>query len=367
MKIGIITLPPSFNYGNILQAWALQTILERMGHQAEIVVGVPRRFKLSAWSKPLVYAKRAFQKYIGGEKNIVVRNEEIMDVLLKNTECFIQSYLHLREFKSFADIKETDYNAFVVGSDQIWRKRYNADIRNCYLKFAKDWNVRRVAYAASFGTANWEYSDEETKECSDLLSLFDGISVRERSGVALVKNKLQQEALHVLDPTLLLDKEDYESLFLSNKEVPQSKGDLLCYVLSKDESVSSEISRIAREKALVPFRVNSRFDEPTAPLEERIQPPVESWLRGFYDAKLVATDSFHATVFSIIFKKPFIIFGSGIRGNERMESLLTMAGFNLDNGFIGRLFEPSDSNVECIRKYREKSLEFLKTSVCKRM
>ena len=86
-------------------------------------------------------------------------------------------------------------------------------LANAYLAFAKDWKqIKRIAYAASFGTDKWEYTLEETRECAALLKLFDAVSVREASAVQLCKNYFQIKAVHLLDPTLLLSKEDYLSL-----------------------------------------------------------------------------------------------------------------------------------------------------------
>ena len=358
MKIGIITLPPSFNYGNILQAWALQTVLERLGHEVDIVIARPRRYKLPLKKKPLVYAKRFFLKYILMNKNIIIRYEVLLPELLKHTERFIHQYLHVHEYNSFENIREEDYEAYVVGSDQIWRRRYNSDIRSCYLSFTEGWKVKRIAYAASFGTTSWEYSPEETIECARLLSEFDGISVRESNAVNIVNEKFNLKAIHVLDPTLLLDKEDYIQLF-QYASTPHSPGDMLCYILGEEKESQDRILAIASERGLKPFKVYSRFDDQDAPMSERVQPPVETWLRGFYDAKLVVTDSFHATVFSIIFQKPFILFGSGIRGNERMESLLRMAGFDITNGITEKMFTPTIENINCLNVHRQEAFGFL--------
>ena len=135
-------------------------------------------------------------------------------------------------------------------------------------------------------------------------------------------------ASHVLDPTMLLDVQDYVDL-VKRADIPKSKGTLLCYILDETESTTDLISRLASETGLVPFRGNSRVEDWSAPLAERIQPPVEQWLRGFMDAELVVTDSFHACVFSILFHKPFVVVGNKERGLARVKSLLKM--FGLEN------------------------------------
>ena len=87
----------------------------------------------------------------------------------------------------FNALNPNDFDAFIVGSDQVWRRLYMPDIYREYLSFAEGWNVRRISYAASFGTEEWEYSPLETTECRRLLQKFDAVSVREASGVSLCK------------------------------------------------------------------------------------------------------------------------------------------------------------------------------------
>lgn len=333
MKIGILTLPLHTNYGGILQAYAFQTVLERMGHEV-VVFNTPRRTGLPLWKQPLAYIKRGIKKYFLGKKNIRIFAEEyqkkIYPILSQHTQQFIDKYIHLHNINSLNDIKEDDFDAIVVGSDQVWRPRYfmpmfATGVEDAYLRFAKDWKIKRVAYAASLGTDDWEYTPEQTKECGNLLRMFDAVTVREESAIRLCKEYFGVEAQHVLDPTMLLDKEDYMKLFES-ANTPKSSGTLLNYILDETPEKKEIIKKIAKEKNLVPFRVNSRIENPNAPLEERIQPPVEQWLRGFYDAEFVVTDSFHACVFSILFNKPFVVIGNEGRGMARFHSLLNMFG-----------------------------------------
>ena len=184
-----------------------------------------------------------------------------------------------------------------------------------------------MAYAASFGTDEWEYTPEQTEMCARLLKAFDAVSVREKSGVGLCREHFGVAAKHVLDPTMLLTADDYTKLFEA-AGTPKSKGTLLCYVLDETPEKTALINKIAAERHLIPFRVNSKVENIMAPLPERIQPPVEQWLRGFYDAEFVVTDSFHACVFSIIFNKQFIVYGNAARGMSRFISLLEIFGLN---------------------------------------
>lgn len=327
MKIGILTLPLHTNYGGILQAYALQTVLKRMGHEV-VVFDKPYTYSLPLWKKCLAYPKRAICKYVL-KKNAIVRWEKVASynniTVRQNTQKFISKYIDRKEIKAYSELSGKDYDAIVVGSDQVWRPKYFGIIENAFLAFAKEWNIKRIAYAPSFGVDTWEYSEEQTKNCKALVKKFDSVSVREQSGVELCEKNFDIDAEWVLDPTMLLNAEDYIELFKAS-DTPQSEGNLLDYILDREDDKETMILEVASKANLKPFRLNSRVEDPTAPLEERVQPPVEKWLRGFYDAKLVVTDSFHACVFSILFKKPFVVVANRERGLSRIESLLGYFG-----------------------------------------
>lgn len=335
MRIGILTLPLHTNYGGILQAYALQTVLERMGHEVHVIEKKRRPLSIPIQKMPFCYGKRIVKNIIGRKCPIFYEQKYNREqpIIRQNTDKFIKKYIHIAEYDVFSDIKESEYDAIVVGSDQVWRPKYFGlnQIENAYLKFAEGWNIKRIAYAASFGTDEWEYTPKQTEECGRLLRMFDVVSVREDSAVNLCKKHFGVEAQHVLDPTMLLGKEDYIKLF-TDANTPKSKGNLLCYILDENEEKTALVKRIADEKGLKPFNVKSQSDDVNSPLSERIQPPLEQWLRGFYDAEFVVTDSFHACVFSILFNKPFLAVGNTERGMSRFKSLL--GSFKLENCFV---------------------------------
>lgn len=343
MRIGILTLPLNQNYGGILQAYALQTVLERLGHEVRVVEW-KRPYGLPFYKMPYVYGKRMVMNLMGRKFPVLYEQKYNREqcVIRQNTDKFIKEYIHLAEYDDFPDIKESEYDAIVVGSDQVWRPRYFGikQIENAYLKFAEGWNIKRIAYAASFGTDEWEYTAKQTSECGRLLRMFDAVSVREDSGVRLCRERFGVGARHVLDPTVLLDKNDYVKLF-EVAGTPKSKGNLLCYMLDETEEKRGLVRRVAEEKGLRPFNVKSQSDSITSPIGERIQPPLEQWLRGFYDAEFVVTDSFHACVFSILFDKPFVVVGNANRGMSRFNSLLAMFGLE------DRLLTDAHAYTEC--------------------
>ena len=323
MRVGILTLPLHTNYGGILQAYALQTVLERMGHDV-VVIDTPN---IKPTPSLFTLSKRLIKRLLGKRVGVFFewKHNKEYPVISQNTQPFVDKYIHRKIVNSPEELKEEDFDAIVVGSDQIWRPIYYNKIEDAFLAFTKDWAIKRIAYAASFGTDDWEYTSQQTVICGELLKKFEAVSVRESSGVQLCKEHFSVEAIHVLDPTMLLNKEDYIKLIEASQTL-KSKGTMLNYILDETPEKKALIEQIAKEKNLIPFRVNSRVEDHSAPLNERIQPSVEQWLRGFYDAEFVVTDSFHACVFSILFGKPLVVIGNKERGMARFESLLKMFG-----------------------------------------
>ncbi len=203
--------------------------------------------------------------------------------------------------------------AVVVGSDQVWRPKYNHFLEDMFLAFTQNLNIKRISYAASFGVDEWEYTPKQTRICSALAKKFDAISVREESGVRLCKEHLGVDATWVLDPTLLLKKEDYLNLC---QEVPVNDNRFMAvYVLNMNESVRESYEAIAKERNL-----EIKLFEADA----KASLTIPEWLAMFRDASYVVTDSFHGTVFSIIFEKEFKCIYNETRGAARFESLLNL-------------------------------------------
>ena len=368
MRIGILTLPLHTNYGGILQAYALQTVLARMGHEVVIIDEPIRQLKSS---KKRIF-KRIIKKIIGRPTTIFWEKYsfENYPIVSQNINKFINRYLSRTVVSSPLELKEADFDAIVVGSDQIWRPIYYANINNAYLDFAKDWkHLRRIAYAPSFGTDRWEYTEEQTKQIAELLHKFEAISVREESGIDLCQRHLGVKAILVLDPTMLLSKDDYCNL-IKNTDTEAPKGELLKYVLDESDQLTALLSYISNEKQMNTFSVKGKPFSEGAKAEDCICPSIETWLRGFRDAKFVVTDSFHACVFSMIFNKPFCVVGNKSRGLARFNSLLKI--FNQDFRMVDSLLEYQERailinqspNVDFEKLLiKKESLEFLRKAL----
>lgn len=355
MKIGILTLPLAYNYGGILQAYALQKTLRNMGYEVERInyPFIRKQPNIKTIFKRIVskYVLHHYKGMIFYER----KYNAWLPIMMKNTQKFIEANIcSSKEISDFSEIASFEYDAIVVGSDQIWRPcMFQYDPALAFLSFAKGLNIRRIAYAASFGSSIWEYDPNQTKECSALASLFDFVGVREKEGVELCKQYLKVDSKFVLDPTLLLDYKDYLEL-IDKGNVSHSQGTLFDYTLDRSSNKKNIISYIAKEKSLIPFSVNSKDGNYSCPLEERIAKPVESWLRGFYDSSVIVTDSFHACVFAIIFRKPFFLIANKERGMARFTSLL---------GSLGLL----ERMIKCIDDYKKLTFDIDYNEVYKKL
>lgn len=370
MRIAILTQPLRYNYGGILQNYALQTVLRRMGH--DVVTLDPHRYHYKWWQYPILILRHTITRYIRGYREVPIfaewfRDKEIR-VLGTNTFRFINQNICRKEYWDLTkDIKEQDYDAFIVGSDQVWRPEYNRNLTNMFLDFTKDWTVRRIAYAASFGTDTWSADEDTTRKCCEGIRNFDMVTVREESGINLCHHLFNVLAQQVLDPTLLLDADDYRKLFQQYDTFPyELPGKLYTYILDETSENQQLISNYANQTGMRFYTYNSKISDWKHPhtLEEQIQPPVELWLKGFEQASYIITDSFHACVFSIIFKKQFAVYGNPERGMSRYKSFFKLLG--LQERFVRNYFDIkalpiidyNKVNAE-IRKLRTQSLNLL--------
>ena len=369
MKIAILTLPLHTNYGGILQAYALQTVLERMGHEVEHLqpeVTYPPLHP--AWQMPLVWGKRLLRKYLGGDRKLPIF-ENPYKWIRKYTDEFVDNNIHCRylEEKEWGTGLVGDYDFFVVGSDQVWRPRFALNLGRFFLNFLDGAKTGSISYSASFGVDYDEYSDEERAMARSLMPLFNAVSVREESGIKLCREIFGIDAICTLDPTMLLTSEDYDNL---SDKAPLSSGKLMTYILDESQRTDEIIDNVAKERGLTPFRVNSKVEqgdnEPK--LSNRQQPPVENWLRGFRDAEYVITDSFHACVFSIIYNKPFLCIGNGFRGMARFNTLLGQFGLmdrliSVDSDHIPSSDIDWTKVNAILDEKRRKSLDFLRQAL----
>jgi hypothetical protein len=276
-KIGVVGLGHSQNIGNNLLKYSIFIILEKYG----------------------------FDPYIIGRH-------------LKQTNIsFLESYTNVRIIKDFSEIKERDYDILMVNSDQTWRK-WNKDFYNiAFLKFSEKWNISKFIYGTSIGFNDWKFTKKDENIAKYLLKNFTGISVREENLVKLIKKHLDMKAIFVLDPTLLIDKKYYLRIIKNYKlNINGNENYIFTYTIWHHEikKMMEEFINEAKEKLNYPiYNVDMHGIE-----------YIEKFLYGISNCKAVITDSFHGTVFSILFNKPFISFRR--KKDERLKTLGDVLG-----------------------------------------
>lgn len=308
MRVGIVTQALLNNYGGILQNYALQQVLKVMGHEV-ITIDYKSHF---SFKKYIIYTLKTFGLLL------INKRRKFLSFYLKrnvHNQQFVNQYIRTTySIKKYTTKIIEDYNldAIVVGSDQVWRPKYNNDLYDMYLSFIGDNdNLLRIAYAVSFGVDKWTYTEKQTEKCKKLVKQFNAISVRENSGIKLCEENLDVKAIQVIDPTLLINKEKYEELC---KDVSVDNSSFLAaYILDLDKEKEEFIYNIAKEKNLT-IRFFSADTNASLSIQE--------WLAVFRDAKFVITDSYHGTLFSIIFRKDFMTIGNGERGLSRFRTIL---------------------------------------------
>ena len=360
-KIGVLTLPLKGNYGGVLQAFALTTFLKKKGYNAVLI---DRQWNNNKTSIPY-YIKKFIYHYI----------------IRGNVKSFCEKWINPKTQKIASQenmklINDLDFDAVIVGSDQVWRVEHIGGVGNNYfLDFVKNKKTKKISYAASFGKDSVDGDDKKLKTISELLKEFNAISVREESGVKICEDIFDVAAVQVLDPVLLLNSDDY--LPIINKSKTKLNKTLTSYVLDASETNNKIIKDVSLALDLKAVSINYKKD-PALLIKNKsldfynyIYPPVSNWLRGFRDAEFIVTDSFHGTVFSILFKKQFLVIGNERRGLARFNSIL--GKFGLKDRLIteNKLFDKSileqkinyDEVYNILDKEREFSASFLLNSL----
>jgi hypothetical protein len=374
MKIGILTQPLHTNYGGILQNYALQRVLTELGHD---VLTIDREF--NSYNRIWVLAsiaKSRIKNRIKGDKEVILTKKDIK-YIAKNSTLFINKHIKLSEVidqdrKIYKHFRNNNYDALIVGSDQVWRPGFSPNIYNYFFDFVEgNDKIRKIAYAASFGLDEWVFNKEQTRRCSELIRHFYAVSVREESGVKLCNDFLSVQPELVLDPTMLLEQNDYLNI-IKNESLSTGNG-IFTYVLDSSKLKEETIKRVSDFMNCDTFNNQPKEDflNPVSEnLDDYVYPPIEKWIKSFQEADFVVTDSFHGTVFSILFNKQFIVLGNEKRGQPRFESLLNM--FDLQNRMISNVDKISEvisepinySNVNSILiQKRKESLDFLINSL----
>lgn len=333
-RVLIRTFSPTTNanYGGILQAWALQQFLQGLDVDAVVDSTVSPRFGRRAPIRTRLrdaIIRLAPAALLPSRLHAEKLRSRINAPLLNFAPRRIPTTPLLdAKLKPRAAVL-AEFDAFLVGSDQVWRPKFMNLPANLFDFIPESDPRRRFSYAASFGTDRLDLGPQELALTRQLAQRLDGISVRESSGVSLVRDNWGVVAEHHVDPTLLVDRETYRGLASGQPSAPPP-GSLIDYVLDATEASRSVVDQSAEHLGTSPHSLL-----PTSPSTWRayraaphryLKPSIEQWLHAFDTAGFVVTDSYHGTVFSIINNVPFIAIVNHLRGAARFQSLLDLFG-----------------------------------------
>lgn len=339
-NIAIVTIE-TFNYGNRLQNYALQQTLQSLGYSVRTLPRSHRKKGLDVIIKRflqnIMQTKtskfRQFDLNIDFAEDVVRRDEYPLDLC-----------------------KKFDY--FIAGSDQIWNPYFEFVSGKCdFLDFAED--RQKISYAASFGVE--EIPEVRKKEYAEYLNKFKAISVREYQGAKIIQNLTGRTVEVVLDPTFLLNKHEWEKVEKKPCRYPSKKYVLIYALGEKNQRFVDRIEQLKKDYEI--FDIRSHWI-----IEGEIPVGPAEFLYLVHNAELILTDSFHATVFSIIFHKKFITYNrTGLDMNSRIRTLSEIFGMdnclNKYNDLICETENDYKSIDQIIKNEREKSYAFLKEAL----
>lgn len=321
MKIRTITCHDVYNAGASLQAFALQKYLSGLGHDVEIIDYKPeylsRHYSLSAVNNPAYRKPGLRELYILAK--LPKRLKRLKNPKKINFDRFRKEYMKLtkRRYRSFRELRQhcPEADLYIAGSDQIWNPLFpNGKDPAFFLDFVPE-GKRKASYAASFAVT--EIEDEERIRIEDYLRRFDAVSVREQSALKLLE-KMKVSGTHVCDPVFLLKEAAWRALAVPCME---QRPYIFVYDFDRNTAVQERIREFAKQNDLAiisafPFE-GGRYLPDLGPQE---------FLGVMANAKMVISNSFHATAFSIIFHIPFAVFARRENINVRMNDLLEYFG-----------------------------------------
>lgn len=325
MKIALVIFPLHDSHGCILQTFALKEMLAGLPSSVDII---DIQWQISSSNKWKRTIKNTINKIRGKYHGQVYYDGVVSPSKMSNLKLFIDEYLGKELISVYSDkkLRKIDwslYDAVVVGSDQTWRPQYVPNIYHYFLDFLpNDFKGKRISYAASFGTDNWEFSSEQEMKCKELVSYFDAVSVRESSGLNLCDKYLDVKAINVLDPTFLYPGSFYIDRLHLKKDEKDYIATYWLDITPEKQEISNFLSQYLHTDVLGVNQIEEGC------LKDNIKPivSIQMWLQSSLSARFVVVDSFHAMVFAILFHKQFIVVGNIERGLSRFESLLDILG-----------------------------------------
>ncbi len=337
LKVGIITKHKIFNYGTFMQAYATQRAIEKLGFYAEIIdYKYPNEFHGThpTFRGKLLHSINYFLKNLLpgrlGKAWIDAYNE-----------CFAKYYKLGKSYKSQEEIMNEPpiYDVYVVGSDQLWRPEFTNGDPVFFGAFAPK-HKKVLSYASSFGCLS--IPDKYRESYKLMLSRFSSISVRERSGVDIVKELSGRNAELVVDPSLLLSAEEWKKIM---KKPRISQPYMICYGNLAIDYVNDLAQKIVGDRDILIVRTNGKFtDYFNRKIHYLLDVGPLEWLGLLANAEFVLAGSFHGTVFSVQFHRPFMSIVTGDKDHDsRQMNLMSELGLENNALYIG---EQNLTNIE---------------------
>ena len=360
-KTLILTHPLTGNYGGLLQAYASYTVLESLELNPSIYKYIPNDLPLTLHAR---------LEYLKDHIRYILKRHPHADTRWRRLYIAQKFLKYLRMHKETSPPPQSNDISYFVGSDQVWRAIFCRSMKSAayyFLNFVtKEQRCNSIAYAASFGTDEWEGTPEETESCKQLITDFKAVSVREHSGIDICRNVFDKEAVQMPDPTLLLEKQEYEKIIHKERTWAPEKPYIATYILDK----TSFTENLAQECALqLHLYLQHLTPSSTAPKRrDRFAPTVPQWLRLIHDSEYFITDSFHGCAFAIIFNKPFVCLGNPSRGSARFDSLLKTFGLQnrlVANRDVDSILQTLNTPIDWVRvnsireQERARGIEFL--------
>lgn len=307
-KVGILNFQYStHNYGAVLQAAALEHICRQLGHEAAHLDFMAKskvtfRGRIGRLLRKLGLRKMPKTNSIGNEAGF---------------ERFRQRFINRTKRISSANefrVTAQGFNAVIVGSDQVWRPAFAKDTIAFFLGYVPE-GVHRIAYAASFGTATWEQAGDTllTQKVQKELKQFKAISCREESGVTICKDVFGVDAVHVLDPLLLVDDSFFDHMAAESSIQPGAK--IVYYKLDTTLAFQEDLKKVGAQMGSDAVNIYLK-DSSVREYRE-----VPDWLGLIQNSEIVVTDSFHCICLALRFGKEVIYCPNDKRGQTRLESL----------------------------------------------
>lgn len=314
MRVGILTFHCADNFGAMLQAYALKTFLINENIDTQIIRYEPfwltGRYNLFPYiaSKNIIssiyWSIKGFKKNLSKGKNFKIQR--------KNMKKFRKEHFNKNNFRILdkEQLEKLFFDVIIVGSDQIWNPKITNGLKGVY--FGDFTYEKVIAYAASIGakTLNKKYR----KKFKNFLEYVDVISVREKESIPFIKKHTKKEVICMPDPVFLLNKKDWKKIL----SLPNEKNYVLLYETYEDKKLENFAKDFAKEKGLELININPLVNDPEMILNYTSGPA--EFLGYIERASFIFTNSFHATAFSIIFRKKFITIPKA--GAIRLENIL---------------------------------------------